>query len=128
MSKPAYKRSARVSDQMREEIADILARKIKDPRVPQGMITVTEVALSDDLRNAKIFFSSLSGKREDILKGLASAAPFIRAELGRRLRLKFVPEILFRYDEAMERGSHIMDILHRLEEEKKAEEKDAEDE
>ncbi len=113
MSKPTYKRSARVSDQMQREISDILRRKIKDPRI--GFVTVTEVVLSDDLRNAKIFVSSYGGNRGEILEGLTSASAFIRAELGKRLRLKFMPEIIFRYDDAAERGAHIMDLMHQIE-------------
>jgi ribosome-binding factor A len=113
MSKPAYKRSARVGDQMKEELADILMRKIKDPRI--RLVTVTEVVLSDDLRNAKVFISSCGGGREETLNGLKSASAFIRAELGRRMRLKFIPEIIFRYDETVERGAHIMELLHQIE-------------
>ncbi len=126
MSKPAFKRSERVGDQMKHEIADILMRKIKDPRI--GFVTVTDVALSDDLRNAKIFVSvygSVAERRETIA-GLESAASFIRAELGSRMRMKFVPELLFRYDDSAERGAHIMDLLHEIE--GKQELKDQEDE
>ncbi len=118
MSKPTYKRSARISDQMHHEIADILMRKMKDPRVSRGFVTVTGVEVSDDLRNAKVFVSILGGDKEETLKGLTSASPFIRSELGRRMRMRFVPEIIFRYDEAVERGAHIMELLHSLEEKK----------
>lgn len=99
---------------MKQEIADILMRKIKDPRV--GFVTVTEVEVSHDLRNAKVFVSVLGGDKKQSLKGLESAAAFIRSELGRRMRMRFVPEILFRFDESVERGAHIMEILHTLEE------------
>lgn len=115
MSKPSYKRSARVADQMKQEIADVLMRKIKDPRV--GFVTVTDVELSDDLRNAKVFVSSYGGDKRETLKGLESASAFIRAEVGRRLRLKFIPEILFRYDDAAERGAHMMELFRKIEEE-----------
>ena len=115
MSKPAYKRAERVGDQMKQEIADILMRKIKDPRI--GFVTVTDVAVSDDLRNAKVFVSVYgSAERAATLKGLESAAAFIRSELGRRMRMKFVPELLFRYDDSAERGAHIMELLHEIEE------------
>ena len=115
MSKPAYKRAERVGDQMKQEIADILMRKIKDPRI--GFVTVTDVAVSDDLRNAKVFVSVYgSAERSATLKGLESAAAFIRSELGRRMRMKFVPELLFRYDDSAERGAHIMELLHEIEE------------
>ncbi len=117
MAKPTYKRSERVSDQIKEEIADILMRKIKDPRI--GFVTVTGVELADDLRNAKVFVSVLGPDRASTLKGLESASAFIRAELGRRLRLRFIPELLFRYDDSAERGAHIMELLNEVEEEGK---------
>jgi ribosome-binding factor A len=116
MSKPSFKRSERVSDQMKEEIADILMRKIKDPRI--GFVTVVDVEIAEDLKNAKVFISVYGGNKDESLKGLKSATPFIRSELGRRMRMKFIPELLFRYDSTIERGAHIMELLHSIEEEK----------
>ena len=113
MSKPTYKRAERVSDQMKQEIADILMRKIKDPRI--GFVTVTDVEVADDLRNAKVFVSVYGSDKASTLKGLDSASPFIRSELGKRMRMKFVPELLFRYDDSVERGAHIMELLHDIE-------------
>jgi ribosome-binding factor A len=116
MSKPTFKRSERVSDQMKREIADILMRKIKDPRI--GFVTVTDVEVADDLRNAKVFVSVYGGDEEKkaSLQGLKSAAPFIRSELGKRMRMRFIPELLFRFDATVERGAHIMELLHSIEE------------
>jgi ribosome-binding factor A len=114
MAKPTYKRAERVSDQIKREIADILMRKIKDPRI--GFVTVTDVEIADDLRNAKVFVSVLGGDRSATLNGLESASAFIRQELGHRVRLKFIPEILFRYDDSSERGAHIMELLHEVDE------------
>jgi ribosome-binding factor A len=118
MSKPTYKRSERVSDQMKQEIADILMRKIKDPRI--GFVTVTDVDVADDLRNAKVFVSVYGGDEEKkaSLQGLKSAAPFIRSELGKRMRMRFIPELLFRFDATVERGAHIMELLRSIEEQK----------
>ena len=109
---------------MKQEIADILMRKIKDPRI--GFVTVTDVDVADDLRNAKVFVSVYGGDKEASLKGLKSAAPFIRSELGKRMRMRFVPELLFRFDGTVEQGAHIMELLRTIEEKK--EKKDAEDE
>lgn len=119
LSKPTFKRADRVGDQMKQEIADILMRKIKDPRI--GFVTVTDVDVSDDLKNAKVFVSIYGDDKVETLKGLKSAAPFIRVELGRRLRLRVVPEILFRFDSTVEHGAHIMELLREIEqkEEKK---------
>lgn len=127
MAKPTYKRSVRVGDQMKQEIADILMRKIKDPRI--GFVTVTDVELSDDLRNAKVFVSVYGGDKEETFKGLTSASAFIRSELGRRMSMRSVPEILFRYDATVEQGAHIMELLHEIEtkQEQDAEEKEKKD-
>jgi ribosome-binding factor A len=116
MSKPNYKRSERVSDQMKQEIADILMRKIKDPRI--GFVTVTDVDIADDLKNAKVFVSIYGGDKDATMKGLGSATPFIRSELGKRLRMKFIPELLFRFDGTVERGAHIMELLKEIEDKK----------
>jgi len=113
MSKKTYKRSVRVGDLIKQEIADILMRKIKDPRV--GFVTVTDVELSDDLRNAKVFVSIYGGDKEETLTGLKSASAFIRSELGRRMSMRCVPEILFRFDTTIEQGAHIMELLHKIE-------------
>jgi ribosome-binding factor A len=125
MAKPTFKRSVRVADQMKQEIADILMKKIKDPRI--GFVTVTDVDLSDDLRNAKIFVSMYGGNKEETFKGLKSAAPFIRSELGRRMAMRCVPEILFRYDGTAEQGAHIMELLHEIEEKQTTRDKDEND-
>ena len=109
---------------MKQEIADILMRKIKDPRI--GFVTVTDVDVADDLRNAKVFVSVYWGDKEASLKGLKSAAPFIRSELGKRMRMRFVPELLFRFDGTVEQGAHIMELLRAIEEKK--EKKDTGDE
>lgn len=119
MSKPSFKRAERVSDQMKQEIADILARKIKDPRI--GFVTVTDVAVADDLRNATVYVSVYGGDREKeaSLKGLRSASAFIRSELGKRMRMRYLPELLFRFDATVERGAHIMELLREIEEKEK---------
>jgi ribosome-binding factor A len=109
---------------MKQEIADILMRKIKDPRI--GFVTVTDVEVSADLRNAKVFVSIYGEDKKTTLKGLESAAAFIRLELGKRMRMKFMPELLFRFDGTVEQGAHIMELLRTIEEKK--EKKDAGDE
>lgn len=119
MSKPTFKRADRVSDQMKQEIADILMRKIKDPRI--GFVTVTDVDLADDLRNATVFVSVYGGdaEKKESLKGLRSASAFIRSEIGKRMRMRHLPELLFRFDATVERGAHIMELLREIEEKEK---------
>ncbi|MGQ9656117.1 MAG: 30S ribosome-binding factor RbfA [Thermodesulfobacteriota bacterium] len=104
-------RSKRVGDRIREEISDLLLRKVKDPRI--GFVTITGVEVSKDLRAAKVFYSIL-GELEDRQRaadGLASAMGFIKRELGARLQLKFMPEIVFAYDSSMEYADRIERLL-----------------
>lgn len=100
---------------MKQEIADILMRKIKDPRI--GFVTVTDVDVADDIRNATVYVSvyGTDADKQNSLKGLRSAAPFIRTELGKRMRMRYLPELLFRFDAAVERGAHIMELLREIE-------------
>lgn len=115
MSKTAYKRSTRVADQIRMEVADILMRKTKDPRV--GTVTVTDVELTSDLRIARVFVTTGSDEKLEAgaFAGLANAAGFIRTELGRRVNLRYTPELIFQKDTAGTRGDRILSLLGQLE-------------
>jgi ribosome-binding factor A len=114
MSKTAYKRADRVADQIRMEVADILMRKIKDPRVHD--VTVTDVELTADLRIAHIFVTTLeTGEAErDVFTGLSKASGFVRSELGRRLSLRYLPDVIFKKDISGPRGDRIMQLLEGL--------------
>lgn len=96
---------------MREEISDILLKDLKDPRI--GFVTITKVAVSDDLRQAKVYYSVFGGEeeKEDSFQGLESATGYIKRELGRRMRLKYMPEITFLFDDSLEYGAHIEELL-----------------
>ncbi len=109
-------RANRVAEQMKKEISDIVNNKIKDPRI--GFLTITDVEVTGDLQQAKVFFSVLGdeSEREASLLGLNKATGFIRSEIGRRIRLRKVPEINFEYDVAHEYGNHIDALLRNLEE------------
>ena len=109
-----YKRSERVGDQIRMEMADIFLNKVKDPRI--GFVTVVSVEMSDDLRNAKIFVSVLGGDPATSFKGLEKAKAFIRGELGRRLKLRFVPELIFHEDRSAERVDKIYQLMKEIKE------------
>ena len=114
MSKSAYKRSERVADQLRIEVADILVKKSKDPRLKN--VTVTHVDVTNDLRIARVYVSFL-GKKDDepsILKALSSASGFVRSELGRRLELRYTPEVKFWSDSSGPRAERILGILDSL--------------
>ncbi|MBL8037565.1 MAG: 30S ribosome-binding factor RbfA [Nitrospira sp.] len=111
MSKTTYKRADRVADQIRMEVADILMRKIKDPRVHD--VTVTDVELTGDLRIAHVFVTTMErgeGERE-VFAGLSKASGFVRAELGRRLSLRYLPDIIFKKDVSGIRGDRIHQLL-----------------
>lgn len=105
---------------MREYISLIISESIKDPRI--GFVTITRVDVTPDLRNAKIYFSSLGGKKEKehAAEGLNSAAGFIRKQLGERLRMKFTPELLFRLDDSTEYSLHLNELFDRIHKEKEA--------
>ncbi|MBI3603672.1 MAG: 30S ribosome-binding factor RbfA [Nitrospirae bacterium] len=96
------------------EVADIIMRKIKDPRL--GFVTVTDVELTSDLRLARVFVTTLEGGQAeaDTLAGLSNATGFIRAELGRRLRLRYTPELIFQKDISGPRGDRLLTILDGL--------------
>ena len=109
-----YKRAERVGDQIKVEIADILARRIKDPRI--GFVTVTAVEVTDDLRYARVFVSILEGSPQQgkTFKGLFRASSFIRSELGKRLRLKFVPQLSFHLDQSAQKAAHVLQLLEEI--------------
>ncbi len=108
------RRPQRVADLVRHEVAAILQREVKDPRV--GFVTVTDVEMSPDLRVARVFYSVLgeSDQRRDTGQGLASASAYIRREVGRRLHLKVVPELRFVYDTSLERGLRIEAVIESM--------------
>lgn len=96
------------------EVADILMRKIKDPRVHD--VTVTDVELTGDLRIAHVFVTTMeTGEAErNIFIGLSKASGFVRAELGRRLSLRYLPDVIFKKDVSGPRGDRIMQLLDGL--------------
>ncbi|WP_110112791.1 30S ribosome-binding factor RbfA [Bacillus sp. CGMCC 1.16541] len=110
-------RSNRVGEQMKKELSEIIGRKIKDPRI--GFVTVTDVQVSGDLQQAKVFISVLGDaeQRENTLKGLAKAKGFIRSEIGQRIRLRKTPEIIFEFDESIDYGNRIDTLLHEIKKE-----------
>lgn len=114
MAKTGYSRADRVADQIRMEVADILMRKIKDPRVRS--VTVTDVELTNDLRIARVFVTALGTDAEtkDVFAGLAKASGFVRGELGRRLSLRYLPEVVFVKDISGPRADRVLQLLDDL--------------
>ncbi len=108
-----YKRSQRVGDLLRREIADIIMRRVKDPRI--GFVTVTGVDITDDLKIAKVFVSCLKDEEKDTtLEILNAAKSFIRSEVARRIRIKVIPTLEFRVDESMGYGDRIDKLLREI--------------
>lgn len=111
MTKSTYSRADRVADQIRMEVADILMRKIKDPRVRS--VTVTDVELTKDLRIARVFVTTMEQNKDErlVFDGLAKASGFVRAELGRRLALRYLPELIFMKDVSGPRADRVLALL-----------------
>jgi ribosome-binding factor A len=106
-----FKRADRVAELIMAEMADLILTQVKDPRI--HAVTITSVKVSDDLRNAKIYFVEM-GKDDcspEIKEGLNRATGFVRRELGKRLQLRFVPEIMFVHDQSFGYGSRIDKLL-----------------
>ena len=119
------KRSEKVADVIRKEISEmILLKTIEDPRI--GFLTITRVLVSDDCRMARVYFSVMgdTDERDRSLEGLNSARGYIRKELGRRMSLRYTPDILFQFDPSIEYAIHIDEVIHHLHEERKKDDGD----
>ncbi|VEI77307.1 Ribosome-binding factor A [Mannheimia haemolytica] len=108
-----FKRSDRVAQELQKEVAVILQREVKDPRI--GMVTVSDVEVSRDLAYAKIFVTFLFDNDAEAIKqgmqGLEKASPYIRTLLGKAMRLRIVPELRFIYDESLVEGMRISNLV-----------------
>lgn len=111
-------RVERVAEAIHAEVADILTREIKDPRL--GFATITDVEVSADLRYVKVFVSVMGDKSqaEQTMAALESATGFIRSEIGRRIRLRHTPEITFKLDASIRRGARVFELLKEIRGEK----------
>lgn len=107
-------RPQRVAEEIKKELAKIFREDFKEEAM--RMVTVTAVNVSSDLRYVKIFYSLLGGKgdREQVADILSRSSGWLRGELGRRLRLRFAPELQFDYDESIEHGARIMELLNKV--------------
>ncbi len=123
------RRVEKLASLIRREIGQLLLNGIRDERVHLGMITVTEVEVSGDLQHCKIFVSIFGdeSKKQIVLDGLQAATGYLRGEIGRKLQLRRAPELVFRLDRGIEKGSSVLNLLSRLEEERKANTTDSSD-
>lgn len=107
-------RPSRIADQLRAEITDLLARVVHDPGI--GFLTITQVKVTPDLQVARVYYTALGDEKahRESHRALQRAVPFLRRHIGRRLRLKRVPELEFFFDEAVARGDRIEQILQEI--------------
>ena len=108
-----FSRSRRVAEQLQRELAAIIGRVLKDPRV--GLVTVTAVEVSKDLAYAKVFVSSIgaSGTREELIAELQHASGFLRHEIGQAMKLRIIPELRFHYDDTLEKAAKLEALIAR---------------
>lgn len=109
---PSY-RLERINDDIKKELAAMIPT-LKDPRV-HGMISITRVDTTADLRYCKIYVSALEKDHmKDIIKGLKSASGYLRRELGRRVQLRYTPELTFLADDSIDRGARLIQLMEEL--------------
>lgn len=110
-----YSRTQRVADQMQRELAILIQREVRDPRL--GMVTITAVDVSRDLAHGKVYFTLLGkDSDEDVAENreiLNEVAGFLRMQLGRVMKLRSVPQLHFHYDESIRRGVHLSSLIDR---------------
>ena len=109
------RRLERVNSLIREELSDLLRREIKDPRLG-SFVGITEVTTAPDLKHATVFVSSIgdSSKRQETLGALAAAAGFFHHELTKRLKMRHVPDLSFRWDDSIERGERLLRLMDKV--------------
>jgi len=105
-------RIERVNSLIRQEIGELLQRQVKDPRLG-NLIAITNVSTSSDLRHAKVFVTRIGSKekKQETLSVLAAASGFFRNELAKRLRLRHIPELSFQWDDSIERGDYLLQLI-----------------
>ena len=110
----ATNRIGRINEEIQRELADLL-RELKDPRVHKTMLSITRVETTPDLRWAKVYVSVFDKEfTKDSIAGLKSSSGYLRRELGRRLQLRYTPELQWQADDSITHGAHILDILSKL--------------
>lgn len=109
------RRLERLAGLFQEELSELLLREVKDPRLAP-LVSITRVAISADLRHARVYVSVMGSEEEkaSTLEGLTAAAPFLRRELNNRVTLRRIPELSFRRDDSLEQGSRILDLLKQI--------------
>ena len=109
----SFSRKDRVAEQIRRELAELIRSELKDPRV--GMISITDVEVTADYAHAKLFFSTLAGSEHvaEVMTGLQKASGFLRRELGKRISIHMTPQLHFVFDESLERGADLSQLIQK---------------
>jgi len=110
-----FSRGERIRKALIKEISDIIQRHVKDPRI-SGIVSVTDVDLSADYGYAKVYISiyGTEEQKENTMEAIEDSTPYVRKEVGRRIRLRHVPEIEFKMDDSLERGSRITNLIDKI--------------
>ncbi len=108
------RRTERVNDLLQEELAELLLTSVKDPRVGHGLVSITEVVVSQDLRHANVYISHLGNEAErgEVMKGLEHSQSYLHNELTKRLKMRHVPAIHFKLDPSLERGARLATLIN----------------
>jgi len=109
------RRTERVQEAVRRVVSEVLQRELRDPRIA-GVITITKVEVTSDLRLAKIFYSVLGDEKKKRLvsKGLKSATNFVKKHVGNEMNLRYTPDIMFKVDKKLEYSARIDEVLHKI--------------
>ncbi len=121
----SFHRIERVNSLMRQELSELLQREVKDPRLSSSVI-VTGVETAPDMRHARVFVSRIvktEEEKRETLEALDSAAGVLRRELAEKLRLRHIPDLTFEWDDSIERGAHLLELIDKVAEESEKQEK-----
>lgn len=120
-------RAQKVGEQIHKEISALLVRGLKDPRI--GFVTITAVDVTPDLHLARIFFTVIGDERvrKETEAGLKSSAPYLRREIGKQLRMRYTPDLLFQYDASIDYGNRIESLLKGIQEKQADDRGDSQD-
>ena len=111
----SYNRTRRIAEEIRKVVSTMLINGVKDPRIT-SMVSVTDVEVTNDLRYAYVYVSILGGDEESTLTGLKSAGGYIRREVGKNIKLRYIPEIVFKLDDSIEKGMYMDSLIKRVNE------------
>lgn len=104
-----FSRVDRVSEQIKRELAELIRLEVSDPRVT--LVTITDVQVARDFSHAKVYFTRLDGQHEAALEGLQRASGFLRRQLGRRIKIRLTPELIFKFDQTLDNANRLSDLI-----------------